>query len=227
MKIPSHLSFVRLAALAAVLTFGIRAYAQTPREEITHAYRLLSTANGDYAGHRAKAMEELQAAAKIFGIEIGGQVPTHEQQWKSDQQLNEAHRLLTDARIRLEKEDRERIAGHVDTALKEIEEALSIGQSPRQQLKDAYRLVTAAKSDYAGHRVKAVAELEAAGKALGLELNGELQENERQWKSDEQMAEARRLLESANARFAAGDRTHIAGHVDIAIKEINEALTVK
>jgi hypothetical protein len=69
--------------------------------------------------------------------------------------------------------------------------------------------------------------VEAAGHDLGLELGGDLPDRERQWKSDDQLIEARRLLRDSRDKLEAHDRDRVASHVEKAIKEINAALDVK
>lgn len=118
--------YLQIGAIALAMTFGLRAYAETPREELVHAFHLLKTANHDYAGHRVKAMGEIEAAGKDLGMELGGDLPERERQWKSDEQLVEARRLLRESRNKLEKRDRDRVAAHVDVAMKEIDEALKV-----------------------------------------------------------------------------------------------------
>ncbi len=126
MKRTSRFKYIQIVAIALAMTFGLRAYAETPREELVHAFRLLKTANHDYAGHRVKAMGEVEAAGRDLGLELGGDLPEHERQWKSDAQLVEARRLLRESRDKLEKRDRDRVAAHVEVALREIDAALKV-----------------------------------------------------------------------------------------------------
>ena len=108
------------------LSLGIRAYAETPREELAHAYGLLKLANHDYGGHRAKAMKHLEEAGKALGLEFNHHGSEHERQWKSDEQLAEARRLLREARDKLEARDRDRAAEHVEKAIMETDAALKV-----------------------------------------------------------------------------------------------------
>jgi hypothetical protein len=110
----------------AGLSFGVRAYAETPREELAHAYILLKLANADYAGHRAKAMKELETAGKDLGLSLEGRGSEHERQLKSDEQVAEARRLLREARDKLEARDRDRAAAHLEKAIAEIDAALKV-----------------------------------------------------------------------------------------------------
>jgi outer membrane cobalamin receptor len=192
----------------------------------------MKKADHDYAGHRVKAMNEVEIAGRTLGLELGGEAPARERQWKSDEQIIEARRLLVEARDKLEARDRDRVAAHVEVAIKELDLGLNASlaaarEPPRQELVHAFLLMKKADRDYAGHRVKALNEVEKAGKALGLELVGEAPERERQWKSDEQLIEARRLLVEARDKLEARDRERAAVHVEVAIRELDEALKVK
>jgi hypothetical protein len=79
--------YLKAVAVALAFSFGLSAYAETPREELVHAYYLLKKADHDYDGHRGKAMAEVETAGH---------------------------------------EDRDRVASHVDEAVKEIDIALKI-----------------------------------------------------------------------------------------------------
>jgi len=227
MKITPRSLFFRVAIGILALTLSTGAFAETPREQLTHAFRLISGANSDYAGHRRRAMTEIEAAAKELGIEVRGEVSQNERQWKSDQQMSEARRLLVDARDHMEKQDRDRVAGHVETAIKEVEDALRMSEPAKDEIAHAYRLVLAANGNYAGHRRRAMTELQTAASVLGVELKGELGEHERQWKSDEQMTEARRLIADARDRLEKQDLEKITVHLEGALTAIDESLKVK
>jgi hypothetical protein len=117
---------MQMAAIVLALVFGVRAYAETPREELAHAYVLLRLADGDYAGHRANAMKEIKAAGKALGLKLEGGGSGHEKQLKSDEQVAEARRLLREAREKLEDRDRDRVTVNVDKAIKELDAALKV-----------------------------------------------------------------------------------------------------
>lgn len=226
MKTSSRSLFFRLSIVLA-MTFGLRANGETPHEELAHAYHLVSGANADYAGHRRKAMTEIEAAAKELGLQLRGEIPENERQWKSDEQISEARRLLVDAREHMQAQFRERVTGHLNGAISELEESLRISQPARGEIAHAFQLINSANADYATHRRKAITEVQAAATELGIDLKGELHEHERQWKSDEQMSEARRLLGDARERLEKQDRDRVAAHLEAAVKEIEEALKVK
>ena len=126
MKLSSRSFYLRIVAVVMALSFSLYAHAETPREEIVHAFRLLKKADHDYAGHRAKAIEQVVAAGHDLGLELKGDLAGGEAQWKSDEQLVEARRLLREARNKLEREDRDRAAGHLDGAIAQIDAALNV-----------------------------------------------------------------------------------------------------
>ena len=66
--------------------------------------------------------------------------------------------------------------------------------------------------------------VQTAGKKLGLVLEGDDMEKEKQWKSDMKLAQARRLLREARDKLEAKDRDRVAEHVEKAIKELDAAL---
>jgi hypothetical protein len=115
---------LQIVAIALALTFGLSAYAEPPRDELVHAFRLMKRADHDYDGHRVKAMHEVEVAGKALGLDLGGDIEDRERQWKSDAQMAEARRLLIHARDHLEAHDRDRVADHVEVAIKEINASL-------------------------------------------------------------------------------------------------------
>jgi hypothetical protein len=126
MKLSSRSIYLRIVAVVMALSFSLYAHAESPREEVVHAFHLLKKADHDYAGHRAKAMGEVEAAGRDLGLDLKGDLDDHERQWKSDDQLIEARRLLREARNKLEREDRDRVAGHLDGAIAQIDAALNV-----------------------------------------------------------------------------------------------------
>src|SRR5215469_12043255 len=124
MKTTSRSLYSKIAAIAVVLCFGLAAYAESPREELAHAYYLLKSANADYGGHRAKALHELGSAGEELHMELKGGVPEGERQWHSDKQLEEARRLIADVNERMEERDRQHISHHLEASMKEIDLAL-------------------------------------------------------------------------------------------------------
>jgi hypothetical protein len=131
MKHTSRLLHLQILAVTVALSFATRVYAEPPRQELVHAYMLLKHANHNYEGHRAKAMEHIEAAGKSLNLRLEGDANDRERQWKSDQMLAEARHLLYHARGAFEAQDRDRAAAHVDKAITEIDRA--IGKEPVRQ----------------------------------------------------------------------------------------------
>jgi hypothetical protein len=98
-------------------------------------------------------------------------------------------------------------------------------EPPHQEIIHAYYLLKQANNNYEGHKQKAIEHVQAAGKALNLKFeNMPNYERERQWKSDQMLAEARNLLSDVRDKFEAHDRERAAAHINKAIAEINEAI---
>jgi hypothetical protein len=117
---------LKIAACALALSLGIPAHAEPPRDELAHAYVLLKLAKSDYKGHRAAALQELEAAGHELGLDLKGHGSEHESQMKSDALLAESSRMLHDARDKLEARDRQHIAGHLEKAIHELDVALQV-----------------------------------------------------------------------------------------------------
>jgi hypothetical protein len=117
---------LQIAAVVAILSFGLQAHAEPARDELAHAYYLVKTANNDYKGHRGAALHAIEVAAHQLGMDLKGGVPQGERQWKSDQQMQEAARLLRDARDKMEEQDRTKVADHIENAIKNLDAALNV-----------------------------------------------------------------------------------------------------
>jgi len=126
MKLSIRSTWFKMVAMAAVLSFGAYAYAEGPREELVHAYRLLKGADHDYDGHREAAMKEIREAGNKLGLTLEGDEVKGERQWRSDKRLAEARRLLRESRDKLEVRDRDKAAANVEHAIKELDVALKI-----------------------------------------------------------------------------------------------------
>ena len=117
---------LRIIVCALALSFGIRAYAEPPRDELAHAYVLLKLAKSDYKGHRAAALRELETAGHELGLNLNGHGSQPESQMKSDALVAESSRMLHEASNKLEAHDRQHIASHLDKAIRELDEALRV-----------------------------------------------------------------------------------------------------
>ena len=100
---------------------------------------------------------------------------------------------------------------------------LLAGPGSAELLKQAYIALGRADHDYKGHRLEAMKHVEAAGKEMGLEMHGEGKGHEKQWVSDDQLREAKGLLEQALPGLAG----KAAQHTKKAIEQINASLNVK
>ena len=102
--------------------------------------------------------------------------------------------------------------------------ARAYAEPPREELAHAYTMLKLANHDYGGHKQAAIREIEAAGHELGMNLEGHADEHEHQMKSDEQIAEASRMLHEVRDKMEENDRKRVAKHLDAAIREVDEAL---
>jgi hypothetical protein len=126
MKLTSRSLLLQTAVIALALCFCASAYAETPREQLVHAYVLLKKADHDYDGHRVAAMKEIESAGKELGLKLEGDDTDKERQWKSDERVTEARRLVLIAHVKLETKDRERVEDRLVKAIKELNAALKV-----------------------------------------------------------------------------------------------------
>jgi hypothetical protein len=151
------LLFVALTALVVGLTVTAGGHAQnkkgpapdkakqaeqlkkaTEAETLAEAYILLAAANHDYDGHRARAMEWVEAAVdRIHEAAAMKKVATakaaakqapqmHEKQTVSDAQMDRAREVLLVVRDVLAKNKQVKVLEDVDNAIKEINIARKI-----------------------------------------------------------------------------------------------------
>jgi ABC-type sugar transport system substrate-binding protein len=90
------------------------------------AYHILATGDHDYKGHRAKAMHSVEAAGKLLGVDLVGDLKDHSPQALSDARLREAQdligRVLNSAEVRGQK----RVVKHLNAAVSQINSALRV-----------------------------------------------------------------------------------------------------
>jgi hypothetical protein len=124
MKINFYRSFIGLAVVCSVLSFGQNLVAAPAPAAglLVRAYTTLEQADHDYKGHRKAAMKQIEAAAKLLGVKVRGDGKGHEKQGVSDVQLRTAQGLLQQAQSGL----RGKPLGHVNKALQQLSIALSI-----------------------------------------------------------------------------------------------------
>lgn len=89
---------------------------------LARAYHLLKHADRDYKGHRAKAMHEIEVAARLMGMRLGEPGRGRENQAASDAQVREAQSLLNEAAANLSGKP----LRHVQAAIRQLTIALSI-----------------------------------------------------------------------------------------------------
>lgn len=90
------------------------------------AYHILATGDHDYKGHRVKAMHAVEAAAKLLGLDLSGDLKDHEPQPLSDDKLREAAGLISNVLASAEVKDQKRVTKHLDVAINQINLALAI-----------------------------------------------------------------------------------------------------
>jgi hypothetical protein len=100
-------------------------------------------------------------------------------------------------------------------------------QAEAQMLRDAYRILATGDHDYDGHRVRAMHAVEAAGKLLGMDLDGDLKDRTPQALSDDKMREAEGLINKVLGNAEVKDQKRIVKHLDEAVKQIHTALKIK
>jgi hypothetical protein len=99
-------------------------------------------------------------------------------------------------------------------------------EEKRIQLRRAFWLLEHSNSDYAGHRVKAMAHVREAGEGLGMDLHGEGYKGEhKQGTSDERMREAKDLIKEAIRETDSHTKEYT--RLQEALREIIQALAVK
>jgi hypothetical protein len=81
--------------------------------------------------------------------------------------------------------------------------------------------------DYKGHRVKALKQVEAACRLLGLDVSGDGKARQPQATSDAAMRDAQTQLQAVRSAAAANGQKELQMHCDDAIKQISIALTIK
>jgi hypothetical protein len=90
------------------------------------AYQILATGNHDYQGHRVEAMHQIERAAASLGVGLQGDLENRQRQDLSDDRLRQARGLLQNVLGAAEVKNEQRIAGHVNEAMHQIDLALSI-----------------------------------------------------------------------------------------------------
>jgi hypothetical protein len=90
------------------------------------AYLILATGDHDYKGHRVRAMHQIEAAAKLLGMNLSGDAKDKQPQALSDAKLREAQGLLQSVLGASEVKNQKRVTKHITEAINQINIALSI-----------------------------------------------------------------------------------------------------
>jgi hypothetical protein len=114
-----------------------------------------------------------------------------------------------------------------DTGQNQFPTMQVVGFSEAQALTSAYLILATGDHDYKGHRVRAMHQIEAAGKLLGMDLAGDAKDRQTQVLSDDKMREARGLLETVLGAAEVRDQPRISKHIVEAINQIDVALSIR
>jgi hypothetical protein len=119
--------FARIVGILALLCFTLSLCTTAvagppPGELLREAYISLEKADHDYKGNRKAAMEQIERAGKLVGVNVRGDGHAHEKQGVSDEHLRAAQNLLRDARSGLSG----KAVKHVNKALEHLSIALKI-----------------------------------------------------------------------------------------------------
>jgi len=90
------------------------------------AYRILATGDHDYKGHRVKAMHQIEAAAKLLGVNLSGDAKDRQPQPLSDAKLREVQGMLQNVLGSAEVKSQKRVSKHIVEAINQLSIALSI-----------------------------------------------------------------------------------------------------
>ena len=112
---------VTILALA-LMTVSLQAQPAPTIDLLRQAYGTLAVANHNYDGHRVRAMQEIEVAARALRMGLRGDAWVRQPQLVSDEQLRIARGMLAQARGGLRGSARR----HVDRAISQINIALRI-----------------------------------------------------------------------------------------------------
>jgi len=99
--------------------------------------------------------------------------------------------------------------------------------SESQTLTSAYLILATGDHDYRGHRVKAMHQIETAGKLLGVSLHGDDKDKQKQVLSDDKLREVRGMLQTVLGAAEVKSQPRVSKHVTEAISQINMALSIR
>jgi len=94
-------------------------------QTLRQAYSLLSAADHDYQGHRARAMRLIEMACRVLGSSVKGDGTGDEPQSQSDSQVQQALSLLKGVESTVASSNA-RAGKHLSRAIQELNAALSV-----------------------------------------------------------------------------------------------------
>jgi hypothetical protein len=107
--------------------FQTMAFSDSAEAGMLHrAYRILATGDHDYKGHRVKAMRQVEAAARLLGLDLSGDLKDRQPQVMSDAKLREVQGLLQNVLGSAEVKSEKRVSKHIVEAINQLSIALSI-----------------------------------------------------------------------------------------------------
>jgi len=101
------------------------------------------------------------------------------------------------------------------------------GSAEAGMLQSAYLILATGDHDYKGHRVKAMKQIEAAAKLLGMTLSGDAKDKQPQPLSDAKLREAQGLLQNVLGAAEVKNQERVTKHITNAINQINTALSIR
>ncbi len=84
-------------------------------------------------------------------------------------------------------------------------------------LQNAYLILATGDHDYKGHRVKAMHQIEAAAKLLGMKLSGDAKDKQPQPLSDAKLREAQGLLQNVLGAAEVKNQERVTKHINTAL----------
>ena len=94
-------------------------------------------------------------------------------------------------------------------------------------LQNAYLILATGDHDYKGHRVRAMHQIEAAAKLLGVTLSGDAKDKQPQPLSDAKLREAQGLLQNVLGAAEVKNQERVTKHITNAVNQINTALSIR
>jgi len=109
-----------------------------------------------------------------------------------------------------------------------VDDSVEFSKRPEaRMLAHAYKILARGDHDYNGHRVEAMHHLERAGKILGVDLDGDLKDHEKQALSDDKMRQVQRLINHLIRAATLRDQPKVIDQLSDANNQIDLALATK